>query len=292
MRGSVIVVSYNRAFLLSHCVEKLLDQSAEDYELIVVDDGSTDRTKELMRKIKDPRFIYIRNDKKMGQPVSRNKGIKKARGDIIIFIDSDVLVDENFVKDHLHLHERNDRLIVQGMVRHIREVKDFGKSTILIDGFCLAGIITQNVSVRKKYFVEVGGFDESFGDTMGYMDVEIGRRLRGISLSTIYAWKSCIGWHVDGYETDKRLKSVFSKAYERGKNAVRFSKMYGKHVAARHLKKNYVYLITRLFGTDQWVEDKGVKYILSHRDSFIYPILKWVIKYHYRAKGIREAMKE
>ncbi len=292
MKASVIVVSYNRASLLSHCIDKLLDQSVEGYEVIVVDDGSTDATKELMGKVDDVNFIYLRNRRKMGQPTSRNIGIKKASGEVIIFVDSDVLVDKDFIKDHLKLHQRNNRLIVQGMVRHIKNLRDYGKPSMLIDGLCLSGLITQNVSVKKKYLKEVGGFNESFGNTMGYMDVELGRRLKGIGLSTVYAWRRCVGWHVDGYETDERLKAVFIKAYERGKNAVQFSKMYGRNVAARHLKRNYVYLITHLFGTDQWVEDKGLKYLLSHKDSFIFSFLKWIMKYHYRAKGIAEALNE
>lgn len=192
-----------------------------------MDDGSTDDTRKLMSKIKDDRFNYLINSEKKGQPFSRNKGLKNSKGEIIIFVDSDVLVDSNFIRDHIRLHEKNDRLIVQGMVRHIKRIEDFGKFSLLIDGLCLSGIITQNVSIKRKHLIEVGGFDESFGDTMGYMDVEIGRRLRSHRLKVIYAWKKCRAYHVDGYETEERLKSVFRKSYERGKNAVWFSKMYG-----------------------------------------------------------------
>jgi glycosyltransferase involved in cell wall biosynthesis len=286
------VVSYNRASLITHCINRLLNQRYRDYEVILVDDGSTDDTKKLMSKINDVRFNYLINCEKRGQPFSRNKGIKNSKGEIIIFVDSDVLVNRNFIRDHIRLHEKNDKLIVQGMVRHIKRIEDFGKFTLLIDGLCLSGIITQNVSIKRKYLIEVGGFDESFGDTMGYMDVEIGRRLRSLGLKVIYAWKKCRAYHIDGYETEERLKSVFRKSYERGKNAVWFSKMYGSRVAFRHLKKNYVNLITSLFGTHQWVEKKGFKYLLSHRDSFIYPVMKWVMKYHYRAKGIKESFSD
>lgn len=292
MKASVIVVSHNRKFLVSHCIERLLDQTEDDYDVLVIDDGSVDGTKDLLEIIKDTRFKYIRHEKKMGQPIARNRGISEASGDVIIFVDSDVLVDRKFVEDHLAIHKKSDKLIAQGLVRHIKKVENYGTTTLLIDGLCLAGLITQNVSVRKKWFVEIGGFDESFGDTMGYMDVEIGRRLKGIGLRTVYAWQSCKAWHVDGYETDVRLRSVFSKAYQRGKNAVKFSKDYGKKVSFRHLKKNYVYFITSIFGTNQWVEAKGIDYLISHRDSFYFPFLKWIMKYHYRAKGIREAMEE
>ncbi len=293
MKASAIVVTYNRASILTHCIEKLLAQSADDYEVIVIDDGSTDSTRDLTKKIKDKRFRYFKNKEKKGQPQARNKGIKHSKGDIIIFVDSDVLVDENFIRDHIKLHKRRDGLIVQGMVRHIRKIEDYAKVNWKIDGFCLAGLITQNVSVKKKYLAEAGGFDESFGDTMGYMDVEIGRRLKtNYALKTIYAFRSCLAWHLDGYETEDKIKSIIKKSYERGKNAVRFSQKLGKSVAARHVKKSYADFITKLFGTEQWVEKKGLKYLMSHKNGFSYPFLKWIIKYHYRDKGIREALME
>jgi glycosyltransferase involved in cell wall biosynthesis len=293
VKASTIVVTHNRASILIHCIEKLLKQSIRDYEVIVIDDGSTDSTQDLMKKIKDKHFRYFRNEEKKGQPHARNRGIKNSKGDIIIFVDSDVLVDKNFIRDHINLHKRKDSLIVQGMVRHIRKIKDYAKVNWMIDGFCLSGLITQNVSVKKKHLLQAGGFDESFGDTMGYMDVEIGRRLKNkLALKTIYAFRSCLAWHFDGDETDDKIKSIINKSFERGKNAVRFSRKFGKCVAARHVKKSYVDFIIKAFGTEQWVEKKGLKYLVSHKNGFSYPFLKWIIKYHYRGKGIREALRE
>jgi glycosyltransferase involved in cell wall biosynthesis len=290
VKASVIVVSYNRARLLLCCVKKLLCQNFEDYQLIVIDDGSTDETPQMMEKIKNPKLTFIRYEENKGQPFVRNKGIEVADGEIIIFVDSDVLVEKNFVRDHVSLQGKRDKLIVQGLVRHIRKVESYGKFTLRVDGLCLAGLVTQNVSVKKKYLEEVGGLDTSFGTTMGYEDIELGRRLREMGFQTVYAWRSCLAWHVDGYNTNERLTSVFNKSYQFGKNAVLFSKMYGKNVAARHLKKNYVYFINTIFGTRYWIEDKGIKYLFKHRNSLLAPFLKELIKYHYRGKGIREAL--
>jgi len=292
MKASVIVVSYNRAHLLSHCVEKLLHQNFDDYQLIVIDDGSTDETGKMMEEIKNPKLTHIRYEENKGQPFVRNKGIEEAVGEIIIFVDSDVLVDRDFVRDHVKLQGKRDKIIVQGLVRHIKKVEDYGIFTLRIDGLCLAGLVTQNVSVKKKWLEEVGGLETTFGTTMGYEDIELGRRLKKIGLKTVYAWRSCLAWHVDGYNTDERLDTVFNKSYQFGKNAVLFSRLHGKNVGARHLKKNYVYFINKLFGTKYWVEDKGINYLFKHRNSILAPFLKEIIKYHYRGKGIREALED
>lgn len=293
MKASAIVVTHNRGPVLQHCIDKLLLQTTDNYEVIVVDDGSNDSTERLMKKIKDNHFRYLRNNKTKGQSYARNKGIDKAKGEIIIFVDSDVLVDKNFIRDHINIHNKKDKLIVQGMVRHIRRIEDYGNSNLLIDGLCLAGLITQNVSVKKKHLLKIGTFDESFGDTMGYMDVEIGRRLKKeLGLKTVYAFRNCIAWHFDGYETNEKIMSIIKKSHERGKNAVRFAQKHGKTVAARHVKKFYADFITKAFGTEQWIEEKGIKYLMGHKDSLSYPFLKWIIKYHYRSKGIREALEE
>ena len=106
MKATAVVVTYNRASILNHCIEKLLAQSVDDYEVIVIDDGSSDSTRDVMKKIKDKRFRYFRNKEKKGQPYARNKGIKHSKGDIIIFVDSDVLVDKNFIRDHIKLHKK------------------------------------------------------------------------------------------------------------------------------------------------------------------------------------------
>jgi glycine betaine/choline ABC-type transport system substrate-binding protein len=128
---------------------------------------------------------------------------------------------------------------------------------------------------------------------MGYEDIELGRRLKNnLGLKTIYAFRNCLAWHVDGEETDDRIKAAFNKAYMFGKNAVKFSGKYGRRVAARHLKKNYVFFINKIFGTDSWAEKKGLKYLREHKNGFSYPILKWIIKYHYRGKGIKDALRE
>jgi glycosyltransferase involved in cell wall biosynthesis len=86
---SVIIPTYNRAHLIGRSIKSVLDQTFIDFELIVVDDGSTDNTEEVVKAYNDQRIRYIRYTKNRGAPAARNTGIRAARGEYIAFNDSD-----------------------------------------------------------------------------------------------------------------------------------------------------------------------------------------------------------
>jgi len=86
---SVVLPTYNRGYCLRRAIDSVLAQTFTDFELIVVDDGSTDDTREVMRSYDDPRIVYVHNDANKGQPVRLNDGIRRARADLIAFQDSD-----------------------------------------------------------------------------------------------------------------------------------------------------------------------------------------------------------
>lgn len=86
---SVILPTYNRAHVVGRAIRSVLEQTYEDFELIVVDDGSTDGTEEVVRSFDDPRIRYIRHAQNRGGAAARNTGIRAARGEYIAFQDSD-----------------------------------------------------------------------------------------------------------------------------------------------------------------------------------------------------------
>lgn len=87
---SVIVPTYNRANVLHISIDSILKQTYQDFELIIVDDGSSDNTKEIVERYADSRIRYVRNDSNThGPSVARNIGIHHAKGDYIAFNDSD-----------------------------------------------------------------------------------------------------------------------------------------------------------------------------------------------------------
>jgi glycosyltransferase involved in cell wall biosynthesis len=86
---SVIIPTHNRAELLKRAIQSVLNQTYQDFELIVVDDGSTDNTEEVVRSLNDEKLRYLRHDKNRGAGAARNTGIRAAEGRYVAFQDSD-----------------------------------------------------------------------------------------------------------------------------------------------------------------------------------------------------------
>jgi len=95
---SVIIPTYNRAKLISRSIKSVLNQSVNDFELILVDDGSIDKTPEVVYKLKDERIKYFRCENNNGQNTARNIGLSLAKGKFIAFLDS----DDEWMPDYLH----------------------------------------------------------------------------------------------------------------------------------------------------------------------------------------------
>jgi len=86
---SVIIPTYNRAHLVSRAIQSVLNQTYQDFEIIVVNDDSTDNTEETVKSFDDKRIRYVQHKKNRGGAATRNTGIKAARGEYIAFQDSD-----------------------------------------------------------------------------------------------------------------------------------------------------------------------------------------------------------
>ena len=86
---SVIIPTYNRAHLVGRAIRSVLAQTFQDFEIIVVDDASTDNTEEVIRAFGDPRIIFLHQETNRGPSAARNTGIRASRGEYIAFLDSD-----------------------------------------------------------------------------------------------------------------------------------------------------------------------------------------------------------
>ena len=86
---SVVIPTYNRADVIERSIKSIQDQTYQDFEIMLVDDASTDNTDEVVRRIQDERIRYIKLEKNSGPSHSRNVGIKESQGKYIAFLDDD-----------------------------------------------------------------------------------------------------------------------------------------------------------------------------------------------------------
>lgn len=86
---TVFIPVYNRARFVRGAIESTLAQTYGDFELLVIDDGSTDRSVEIIKSFDDPRIRLVQNEKNLGLPTTRNLGLELARGEFIALLDSD-----------------------------------------------------------------------------------------------------------------------------------------------------------------------------------------------------------
>ena len=121
---SIIIPVYNKEPYIKKCLNSIINQKYKDFEAIIVDDGSKDKSRDICEKVigKDKRFrIYsIENH---GVSYARNFGIKKARGEKIVFIDADDYVGKNFLSD---LNKFDYDLVIEG-IRTGRSTTGYGK---------------------------------------------------------------------------------------------------------------------------------------------------------------------
>lgn len=104
---SIIMPSYNTAPYIRETIQSVLDQTYQNWELIIIDDCSTDNTDEVVASIKDERIRYYHNEKNSGAAVSRNRALREAKGRWIAFLDSDDLWMPEKLEKQISFMEKN-----------------------------------------------------------------------------------------------------------------------------------------------------------------------------------------
>jgi len=165
---SIIIPTYNRALLLKEAIESVFLQTYKNFELIVVNDGSTDNTLNLLKQYGNR--LRILNQENKGVSAARNLGIKNANGDLIAFLDSDDLWLPEKLKNQVNFFLNNlSALICQTQEIWIRngirvnpKKKHEKKSGMIFkNSLALCLVSPSAVMIHKKLFQNVGLFDES-----------------------------------------------------------------------------------------------------------------------------------
>jgi len=197
MKISVQISTFNRAPILKEVLLSLNNQtlSKDLFEVIVINDGSTDNTIEIIEEIKKKvsyKLVIINQDN-LGLPIARNKGILNTKCDIILFIDDDVLADKNLLLEHYKTHLKKEDTVVRGWVNHIDKLEIPSKPIFKLADFSTSFFWTSNVSVSRKNLIKAGLFYEKFYK-YGWEDIEMGNKLRKLGLKLIINNKA-IGYH-------------------------------------------------------------------------------------------------
>ncbi len=165
----MLIATFNDARYLPQAVSSALAQTWRDFEVVVVDDGSTDNTREVLEPFRGRiRYLHQANQ---GLTASRNKGIEVARGEILAFLDSDDFWDPTLLKKQVAvLDSRPEVGLVHSWVKLVDvDGKPFGtegRAPIALDDrvkafqrLLMGNWMCGNVSIRRRCFERVGGFD-------------------------------------------------------------------------------------------------------------------------------------
>ena len=99
--------AYNAEKYINETIDSILNQSYKDFEFIIINDGSTDRTKEIILSYSDERIVYLENEKNSGIVVTLNKGLEKASGEYIARMDSDDISLVNRLEKQVEFMDKN-----------------------------------------------------------------------------------------------------------------------------------------------------------------------------------------
>lgn len=233
---SVVIPTYNRRPILEKClraltVQHFTDTQVQGYEIVLVDDGSTDGTLEwLAQHQRDFPQVVTYSQDHQGPAIARNLGVQQAKGDMIIFIDSDLVVTENFLQAHAdalcagRAHLDSNRLFTYGAVINTCNFDEPTSEPYKITDFSAAYFATGNVAIAKQWLEAAGLFDTQF-QLYGWEDLELGVRLKQLGLKLIKC-PAAVGYHWHPPFSLAQIPQLIDQEIQRGRMGVLF---YQKH---------------------------------------------------------------
>jgi serine acetyltransferase/GT2 family glycosyltransferase len=244
---SVVIATFNRHDLLRRLLEQLDEQTldAARYEVIAVDDGSTEDTREKLAGLKTRYLLTIERQSNAGAAVARQRGVELARGKIIVVVDDDMQVKPTFLEKHLAKHE-DENTVVLGRLRPDAKLADMplferfyarvlaNKAEAFAAGKANVrghDVYTGNVSFPRALFLAAGGFDAQF---RALEDEELGIRLEKAGATFAFA-NEAESIHGSDWTS---MQKWMERAYRDGVYQAKVSRKHPDHPEAspwRHL---------------------------------------------------------
>ena len=232
-RVSVIVPTYNRIERLRRVLAGLTHQSypLNDFEVIVVSDGSSDGTDDYLQATTTPLCLTVVTQPNQGVASARNHGLERATGELVLFIDDDVVPAPQLIAEHVRVHsDQNDDVVVLGPMLtptdftmspwvHWEQAMLAKQYSAMISGKwepTARQFYTGNTSLARRHLLATGGFDENFRRAE---DVELAYRLAQMGLRFIFN-PDAIGYHY----AERSFHSWMEIPYVYGRNDVIFTR--------------------------------------------------------------------
>ena len=236
---SVVIPTYNRLPILRQCLEALERQELaapiERFEVVLVDDGSTDDTVAWLEANAGslPHLRLIRQDHG-GPAEGRNRGVEQSKGDVVVFIDSDLVVLPDFLVCHARALEqrwrqRGNRLcFTYGAVVNTARFENPTSEPHKLGDVSFAYFATGNVAIDKQVLEQAGLFDTAFR-LYGWEDLELGERLRRMGVELVRCPRA-VGYHWHPALSLDQIPRLIQVERERAKMGLVF---YRKHPTRR-----------------------------------------------------------
>jgi glycosyltransferase involved in cell wall biosynthesis len=218
VRVSFIVPTYNRAHVIKRSIESALNQTYRDFEILIVDDGSTDETFGVVKPLLElPHVRYFRHEKNKGSQAARNTGIKNARGDYVAFLDSDDTWVPNKTELQLDAIKKRgaDRVVLSG----IWKIEDGTKKKFFekrYEGHVYAELLASDgpgygcLLVPRAWLAQIGFLDERIS---AFADWDT-----CISLSKLFEFTTidepCVNYYQDELHSVQKNKRELALSYQ------------------------------------------------------------------------------
>jgi glycosyltransferase involved in cell wall biosynthesis len=265
---SIIIPTYNRLPILQKCLQAIETQDfTQPYEVVVIDDGSTDGTLEFLHTHEaDFPHVQLFQQDHQGAAIARNTGIDLAKGNIIVFIDSDLVVTPTFLSAHAQALTANDCAFTYGLVINTNNFDNPSSEKVKIQDISTAFFATGNVAISKHWLIKAGKFDTSFRQ-YGWEDLELGIRLGQLGLKLIKCPKA-VGYHWHPAFAIEQLPSLINTEEQRARMGVVFYQKHPTWKVRMMIQMTWLHII--LWGS------LSLGGLLNERS--LQPILKWLIK--------------
>lgn len=223
---SIIIPAFNAEKTIGGCIESVLAQEfEEEFELIVVDDGSNDGT---AGKVKESREARLLQQENSGPAAARNNGVRNARGEIIVFTDADCTASQDWLREMIAPFKDKSVAAVQGayktrqraLVARFSQIEIEERYEKMLKAKQLDWIGSYSAAYRKKVFLEFGGFDESFPMASGE-DTELSYRMAESGMRLFFNPRAIV-FHSHPENLWKYLRTKYFRAFWR-------VPLYGRH---------------------------------------------------------------